>query len=127
MTGNTNAKRAAYAAGAALAALLAVAPATAQNAPGQVDSIMTASGPISVKSVTSGLEHPWGMAFLPDGRLLVTERPGRLRILGQDNTLSEPLAGTPEVFAVGQGGLLDVVLDPAFTENRLVYLSYAEP
>ena len=127
MTGNRNAKRAALAAAAVAAALLTVAPATAQNAPGQVASIMTASGPISVQSITSSLEHPWGMAFLPDGRLLVTERPGRLRILSTDNTLSEPLAGTPEVFAVGQGGLLDVALDPDFAQNRLVYLSYAEP
>jgi glucose/arabinose dehydrogenase len=74
-----------------------------------------------------GLEHPWGVAVLPDGRLLVTERPGRLRIVGRDGKLSAPLTGVPKVYAQGQGGLLDVALDPGFTENRLVYLSYAEP
>ena len=113
-------------AGVALAFSL-VAPAAAQNPLEQVDTVMTASGPLAVQNVTGGLEHPWGMAFLPDGRLLVTERPGRLRILDTNHLLSEPLAGTPEVFAVGQGGLLDVALDPDFAQNRLVYLSYAEP
>jgi glucose/arabinose dehydrogenase len=67
------------------------------------------------------------MAFLPDGHLLVTERPGRLRIVGQDGRVSAPLAGVPAVLARGQGGLLDVALDPHFASNQLVYLSYAEP
>jgi glucose/arabinose dehydrogenase len=67
------------------------------------------------------------MAFLPDGRLLVTERPGRLRIVEASGRLSAPLSGVPEVLAQGQGGLLDVALDPRFAETRLVYLSYAEP
>lgn len=87
----------------------------------------TKEGPIKVETVARGLEFPWGAAFLPDGRLLVTERPGRLRIVAKDGTLSEPLKGVPEVFAQGQGGLLDVALDPKFAENQLVYLSYAEP
>jgi glucose/arabinose dehydrogenase len=73
------------------------------------------------------LVHPWGMDFLPDGRLLVTERPGRLRILQRDGRLSQPLAGTPEVFARGQGGMLDVAVDPEFAKNRLVDLSFSEP
>lgn len=77
--------------------------------------------------VADGLEHPWGLAFLPDGRMLVTERPGRLRIVAADGRLSEPLAGLPEVVDAGQGGLLDVVLDPEFADNRRVYLSYSEP
>ena len=97
------------------------------SAVAQVESLQTEAGTLVVESLASGLEHPWGMAFLPDGRLLVTERPGRLRILGTDNQLSDPLAGTPEVFARGQGGLMDVALDPDFASNRLVYLSFAEP
>jgi glucose/arabinose dehydrogenase len=78
-------------------------------------------------TVASGLDHPWGLAFLPEGRMLVTERPGRLRIVSMDGKISEPIGGVPEVAARGQGGLLDVVLDPKFTDNRLVYLSYSEP
>jgi glucose/arabinose dehydrogenase len=77
--------------------------------------------------VAQGLEHPWGLAFLPDGRMLVTERPGRLRIVARDGTLSEPLAGVPQVRAVSQGGLLDVALSPTFDQDRLVYLSFSEP
>lgn len=82
---------------------------------------------VRIETVADGLEHPWGLAFLPDGRMLVTERPGRLRIVAASGTLSEPVAGVPQVFAQGQGGLLDVALDPDFAANRLVYLSYAEP
>lgn len=89
--------------------------------------IDTQSGKIVVEELAAGLDHPWGMAFLPDGRLLVTERAGRLRILGIDNQVSPPLTGTPEVDASGQGGLLDVALDPAFATNRTIYLSFAEP
>lgn len=83
--------------------------------------------PIKVETFASGLERPWGMAFLPDGRILVTERPGRLRLVSKDGKLSPPLDGVPEVYASGQGGLLDVALDPSFARNHLVYLSYAEP
>lgn len=83
-------------------------------------------GPIRVVEVARGLEHPWGMAFLPDDRILVTERPGRLRIVEKDGALSPPVEGVPDVYASGQGGLLDVALDPDFAENRLVYLSYAD-
>ncbi|ACO77903.1 hypothetical protein AvCA_16890 [Azotobacter vinelandii CA] len=83
-------------------------------------------GPVQLDRLAGGLEHPWALAFLPDGRsMLVTERPGRLRLFA-DGRLSEPLDGVPEVFARGQGGLLDVALSPGFTEDRLVYLSYAE-
>lgn len=82
---------------------------------------------LDLVTVTAGLEHPWGMAFLPDGRVLVTERPGRLRIIERDGQKGPPLAGVPAVDARGQGGLLDVELDPAFAVNRLVYLSYSEP
>ena len=76
--------------------------------------------------VTRGLEYPWGLAFLPDGRLLVTERPGRLRLVAADGTLDpRPVTGLPSIATHGQGGLLDVALHPRFTENGLVYLSYA--
>ena len=76
--------------------------------------------------VAEGLESPWGLTFLPDGRLLVTERPGRLRIVSRDGTLSAPIRGVPRVLASGQAGLLDVALDPGFSVNRRVYLSYIE-
>lgn len=82
---------------------------------------------VRAQTFTSGLVHPWALAFMPDGRLLVTERPGRLRIVGTDGMLSAPLAGVPTVYAEGQGGLLDVALDPQFATNRTIYLSYAEP
>lgn len=77
-------------------------------------------------TVAEGLEFPWSLAFLPDGRMLVTERPGRLRIVTADGKLSAPVTGVPAVFAQRQGGLLDVVLDPQFSRNAWVYLSYAE-
>lgn len=77
-------------------------------------------------TITEGLEHPWGLAFLPDGRMLVTERPGRLRLVGADGRLEpQPVAGLPPVAAVGQGGLLDVVLHPDYRGNGWIYLSYA--
>ena len=78
-------------------------------------------------TVASGLQHPWGLAFLPDGRMLVTERPGRMRIVQADGKLGEPLAGLPRIDVGGQGGLLDVVIDPKFADNALVYWSYSEP
>jgi glucose/arabinose dehydrogenase len=91
------------------------------------ESFRSQAGPISVVTVAEDLEQPWGLAFLPDGRMLVTEKAGRLRLVGQDGSLSEPLAGVPEVYGGGQGGLLDVALDPDFAANRLVYLSFSEP
>src|SRR5688572_18845069 len=68
--------------------------------------------PNKVTTVARGLDHPWGLEFLPDGRMLVTERPGRLRIVMADGRLSAPVTGVPQVYARGQGGLLDVALDP---------------
>ena len=85
------------------------------------------SSTFEIKTVAAGLSFPWGMAFLPDGRLLVTERIGRLRIISATGNVSAPLAGVPAVLNEKQGGLLDVVVDPDFARNRLVYLSYAEP
>jgi glucose/arabinose dehydrogenase len=83
---------------------------------------------IKVETFASGLEHPWGMQFLPDGRLLVTERLGRMRLISKDGKLSPAiLEGLPEVAAVGQGGLLDVLLAPDFATSGTIYLSYGEP
>lgn len=77
--------------------------------------------------VASGLDHPWGLALLPDGRWLVTEKPGRLRIITAQGQVGEPVAGLPAVSARGQGGLLDVAVGPTFGQDRLIYWSYAEP
>jgi glucose/arabinose dehydrogenase len=99
--------------------LVAIAP---LSSAGEVEK--TELGPVRVRIVARGLEHPWGLAFLADGRMLVTERPGRLRIVGPDGSVSPPLSGLPEITARGQGGLLDVALHPGFVENRLVYFSY---
>ncbi len=96
-------------------------PAQASSQPRPID------GTITTETVVSGLEHPWALAFLPDGRILVTERPGRLRIVDTTGRLSEPLGGVPQVQAVSQGGLLDVAIDPDFAQNQLVYLSFSEP
>jgi aldose sugar dehydrogenase len=82
---------------------------------------------IDVVTIAENLQHPWGMAFLPDGRMLVTERPGRLRVVAPDGKVSAAVSGLPAVDARNQGGLLGVALDPAFASNRLIYWSYAEP
>lgn len=84
-------------------------------------------GTLEVTTMTKGLEHPWALAFLPDRQgMLVTERPGNLRVISADGKLSAPLSGVPKVWAKGQGGLLDVALSPDFKQDRTVYLSYAE-
>ena len=87
----------------------------------------TQGNTLKVETVASGLDHPWGLAILADGRMLVTERLGRLRWVSRDGKLSEPLTGVPAVAASGQGGLLDITLDPAFDRNQTIYLSYSEP
>ncbi|TVM19710.1 PQQ-dependent sugar dehydrogenase [Oceanidesulfovibrio indonesiensis] len=79
----------------------------------------------TVEEVTNGLESPWSMAFIPDGRIFVVERPGRIRIIEEGRMLDEPLTGAPEVFYAGQGGLLDIALHPEFENNRLIYLAYS--
>ncbi|HWL79991.1 MAG TPA: PQQ-dependent sugar dehydrogenase [Roseomonas sp.] len=113
------------------AALLASMPALAQPQGGRAApaprQVQTEAGPIRVAVVAGGLEHPWGLAFLPDGRMLVTERPGRLRVVTREGQVSAPVQGVPQVFAQGQGGLLDVVLAPDFASSRRIYFSYAEP
>ncbi|RZA18557.1 MAG: PQQ-dependent sugar dehydrogenase, partial [Lysobacteraceae bacterium] len=85
------------------------------------------AGELRIETVASGLEHPWAVALLPEGGYLVTERPGRLRRIAPDGTLSAPIAGVPTVFAQGQGGLLDVVLDPQYASNKRIWLTFAEP
>ena len=89
--------------------------------------LQSEQGALEVTTITQGLEHPWALAFLPDRQgMLVTERPGNLRVITADGKRSEPVSGVPKVWAKGQGGLLDVVLSPDFRQDRLVYLSYAE-
>lgn len=83
--------------------------------------------PMQVTTIAEGLEHPWSVALLPGGGFLVTERPGRLRHVAADGTVSAPIAGVPEVYAQGQGGLLDIALAPDFAASRRIYLTYAEP
>jgi aldose sugar dehydrogenase len=104
--------------------LAAAATGACQDAPQVAPSGETK---VTVTTLASGLSHPWSLAFLPDGRMLVTERPGRLRYVTREGALSDPIAGLPAVYAEGQGGLLDVILDPAFEKNSTIYLSYAEP
>ncbi|WP_292051693.1 MULTISPECIES: PQQ-dependent sugar dehydrogenase [unclassified Brevundimonas] len=84
-------------------------------------------GTLTNTVVASGLENPWGLALLPDGNWLVTEKPGRLRIVSSEGRIGAPIAGVPAVDAKGQGGLLDVILSPTFGQDRLVYFSYAQP
>lgn len=95
-----------------------------QSASAQAQRIQAES---EVHLVARGLDSPWGISFMPDGNMLVTERVGRLRIVSPDGQISEPLSGVPKVFAMQQGGLLDVELDPDFSNNKLVYIAYAEP
>ena len=94
--------------------------------PAPAQTITTQEHAFRIVKVVEGLEHPWGLAFLPDGRMLVTERPGRLRVIGRDGKLDpQAVSGLPQIAVHGQGGLMDVALHPRFAENNLVYLSYA--
>ena len=109
-------------AAAAVIPLIAAGPALAA-----VDEVLDSeSGPLQVTTVAEGLSHPWALAFLPDGSMLVTERQGNLRHVGEGGVVSDPIGGVPEVDARGQGGLLDVAVDPNFGDNRFVYLTFAE-
>lgn len=85
------------------------------------------SARVTTEVVASGLQNPWAVAFVGDGRMLVTERPGRLRVVAPNGTLGEPVAGLPAVDAVGQGGLLDLITDRDFARNRTLYFCYSEP
>lgn len=106
--------------GTSLALLLLVAPAMA------ADRFSSKKAELDVTSVATGLEHPWSVEVLPDGAYIVTERPGRLRIV-RDMELGEPIAGLPELFVGGQGGLLDVALSPDFSESRKLYFTASIP
>lgn len=90
-------------------------------------SFSTEKAEIRTDIVASGLENPWGLDFLPDNAMVVTERAGRMRIVGADGSISEPVAGLPEIAARGQGGLLDVAVSPDFAESRKIYFTYSEP
>jgi len=106
--------------------LASVAPQLVQAQAPRSPTPESVKGVVDFQTVAKGLEHPWSLAFLPDGRMLVTERSGRLRIVSSDGRVSEPVTGVPRVYASGQGGLLDVALSPGFDKDRLVYLSFAE-
>ena len=102
-------------------------PAQAPASVASVQSHEAASTTSRIQTIASGLEHPWAVALLPEGGFLVSERPGRLRRIAADGSVSAPLSGLPTVFAQGQGGLLDVVLDPQYPANKRIWFSYAEP
>ncbi|ODA67290.1 Soluble aldose sugar dehydrogenase YliI precursor [Methyloligella halotolerans] len=108
-------------AGALAALLLLSQPALALN-----ETVKSEAGPIAVETIAQ-LKSPWGFAFLPDGEVLVTEKNGDLVKVSKDGKVSDPIEGVPEVWANGQGGLLDVALDPEFETNNYIYLTYAEP
>lgn len=114
-------------AGIGLSLVLSFGAASAQTP----QTIRTQEASVRAVTVASGLENPWGFAFLPDGRLLVTERPGAMRVVApagaKEGQVSPPLGNVPKVFDSGQGGLLDVTLDPEFARNRVLYFTYAEP
>ncbi|WP_119389023.1 PQQ-dependent sugar dehydrogenase [Taklimakanibacter lacteus] len=101
-------------------ALLGAIPAVA------AENFDTEKGKIAVDTIADGLPHPWAIDFLPDGRMIVTERGGRMRIVTQAGSIGEAIQGVPKVDAGGQGGLLDVAVHPNFTENRLIYWSFSE-
>lgn len=110
----------------AVVATLVLAPISHAHAQANTQIFASQLGPVRVTTVATGLQHPWGIAVMPDGRYLVTERPGRLRVVTLQGGVSSAISGVPAVFAQGQGGLLDVALDPAFAGNRRIYLSFAE-
>lgn len=105
----------------------APAPANPAAPAATAQVVHSEQGQARLSVIASGLAHPWAVAPLPDGDFLVTERGGALRRIGADGSISDPLAGVPEVSARGQGGLLDVALAPDFDSSRRIYLSYAEP
>src|SRR5258705_816253 len=109
-----------------VATLLAASFLIATGTRGEDTSFASSAGQLEVEPAARGLVHHWPLAFLTDGRMLVTERPGRMRLVTREGQLSPPLKGVPEVWASGQGGLLDVVLDKSFAQNRTIYFCYAE-
>ena len=110
----------------AVAILLAVSFLIATGTRGQEQAFGSSAGELEVRTIARGLANPWALAFLPDGKMLVTERPGRMRIVTTEGQISPPLKGVPEVWASGQGGLLDVVIDKSFAQNKTIYFCFAE-
>lgn len=111
----------------ALAAAVGLAPPKALAQSGQTTDFDSDAYGLRLVTVAVGLRHPWGMAFLPDGRMIVTEREGDIRIVSPNGDVSPPLNGAPDAYVSGQGGILDVALDPAYAANGLFYISFAEP
>lgn len=107
--------------------LAAIATAVVFASVANAETVQSEKGAIAVETVAIGLERPWGVAVLPDGGFLVTEKEGALRFVSPSGEIGKPLAGVPRVDARGQGGLLDIALDPKFAENRQVYLAFSEP
>lgn len=103
----------------AAAALLVLVPATAAQ------TVESSAGKLTASVIAEGLDHPWALGFLPDGRMLVTERSGQLRII-DGGVVSEPIAGVPAVYDQGQGGLLDLALAPDFATSGQIYLTFSE-
>jgi glucose/arabinose dehydrogenase len=111
----------------AMALLIGAASGFACSADALAQTRPSSAGNLNAQVFASGLSHPWGIGFLPDGGMLVTERDGLLRVISQFGEVSDPVGGVPEVWARGQGGLLDVAVAPDFAESGRIYLSYAEP
>jgi glucose/arabinose dehydrogenase len=111
----------------ALVAVLTLAALASRGGAQSGAPVRSAAGALKVTEVAGGLQTPWSLAFLPDGRMLVTERPGRLRVVSPSGTVSQPVSGVPQVHARGQGGLLDVVPSPSFASDQTIFLSYAQP
>jgi glucose/arabinose dehydrogenase len=112
---------------AGLAGLVLASPLASVPASAQTQIFKSEAGNLQVETIATGLVNPWGLAFLPEGRMLVTERPGRLRLITRDGKMSPPLPGVPKVAASGQGGLLDVIVDRDFAQNRTIYFCYSDP
>jgi len=108
------------------AILLAATLVIATSTRGEETVFGSSAGELDVRTFARGLVHPWSLAFLPDGTILVTERPGRMRIVTMEGQLSPPLKGVPEVWASGQGGLLDVAIDRSFSQNKTIFFCFSE-
>jgi glucose/arabinose dehydrogenase len=108
------------------AILLTATLVIATSTRGEETEFPSSAGGLEVRTFARGLANPWSLAFLPDGRMLVTERPGRMRIVTTEGQLSPPLKGVPDVWASGQGGLLDVIVDKSFVQNKTLYFCFAE-
>ena len=109
-----------------VATLLAASFLIASGTRGEEPVFSSSVGELEIRTVARGLVNPWALAFLPDGAMLVTERPGRMRIVTSQGQVSPPLEGVPDVWASGQGGLLDVVTDKSFAQNKTIYFCFAE-